>query len=62
MKIGFAQLNPIVGDLSGNFEKIVSAYEHLAAAGLTVRLPRLPGHGTTWREMNLAKRVAAKAA
>jgi carboxylesterase len=27
--------------------------EHLAAAGLTVRLPRLPGHGTTWREMNL---------
>ena len=26
--------------------------EHLAAAGYTVRLPRLPGHGTTWREMN----------
>lgn len=26
--------------------------EHLAAAGLTVRLPRLPGHGTTWQEMN----------
>jgi len=25
--------------------------EHLAAAGLTVSLPRLPGHGTTWREM-----------
>jgi len=22
--------------------------EHLAAAGLTVRLPRLPGHGTRW--------------
>ncbi|MGH8970454.1 MAG: alpha/beta hydrolase [Actinomycetes bacterium] len=27
--------------------------EHLAAAGLTVSLPRLPGHGTTWQEMNL---------
>jgi carboxylesterase len=27
--------------------------EHLAGAGLTVRLPRLPGHGTAWREMNL---------
>ena len=27
--------------------------EHLAAGGLTVRLPRLPGHGTSWREMNL---------
>jgi carboxylesterase len=26
--------------------------EHLAAAGFTVRLPRLPGHGTTWQEMN----------
>jgi carboxylesterase len=26
--------------------------EHLAAEGLTVSLPRLPGHGTTWQEMN----------
>ncbi len=26
--------------------------EHLAAAGLTVTLPRLPGHGTTWQEMS----------
>jgi carboxylesterase len=25
--------------------------EHLAAAGLTVSLPRLPGHGTTWQEL-----------
>src|SRR6266436_471358 len=33
MKIGFAQINPTVGDLSGNFEKIVRAYERLAAAG-----------------------------
>jgi NAD+ synthetase len=33
MKIGFAQINPIVGDLSGNFEKIAGAYERLAAAG-----------------------------
>ena len=33
MKIGFAQINPTVGDLSGNFEKIVAAYERLAAAG-----------------------------
>src|SRR6266446_10382807 len=33
MKIGFAQLNPTVGDLSGNFELILRAYERLAAAG-----------------------------
>src|SRR3989441_3289460 len=33
MKIGFAQLNPIVGDLRGNFEKIIQAYDRLSAAG-----------------------------
>ena len=33
MKVGFAQLNPTVGDLRGNFEKIVRAYDRLAAAG-----------------------------
>lgn len=26
--------------------------EHLAAAGYTVRLPLLPGHGTTWQDAN----------
>ena len=26
--------------------------EHLAAAGLSVLAPRLPGHGTTWQEMD----------
>lgn len=26
--------------------------EHLAAAGYTVRLPLLPGHGTHWRDLN----------
>jgi carboxylesterase len=27
--------------------------DHLAASGLTVRLPRLPGHGTRWQDCNL---------
>ena len=27
--------------------------EHLAAHGLRVELPRLPGHGTSWRELNV---------
>ena len=26
--------------------------EHLGAAGLSVRVPRLPGHGTAWQDMN----------
>lgn len=26
--------------------------EHLHSAGCTVSVPRLPGHGTTWQEMN----------
>jgi len=33
MKIGFAQLNPTVGDLRGNFEKIAHAYDRLVKAG-----------------------------
>ena len=33
MKIGFAQINPTVGDLMGNCDLIIHAYERLAAAG-----------------------------
>jgi predicted amidohydrolase len=33
MKIGFAQINPTVGDLKGNCELIISAYQRLACAG-----------------------------
>src|SRR6266704_319330 len=47
MKIGFAQINPTVGDLSGNFEKIIRSYERLAAAGAELVLtPELaiPGY------------------
>src|SRR5438270_7929465 len=33
MKIGFAQINTTVGDLSGNCELIIRAYQRLAVAG-----------------------------
>src|ERR1041385_1068389 len=33
MKIGFAQINPTIGDLRGNCELIALAYERLVAAG-----------------------------
>lgn len=29
--------------------------EHLAALGYAVEVPRLPGHGTTWQEMNTTR-------
>ena len=48
MKIGFAQLNPTVGDLRGNFEKIAQAYERLAAAGAELVLT--PELAITWYE------------
>jgi NAD+ synthase (glutamine-hydrolysing) len=47
MKIGFAQINATVGDLRGNFEKIVGAYDQLARAGADIVLtPELavPGY------------------
>ncbi len=33
MRIGIAQINPTVGDLRGNFDKILAAYQRLAADG-----------------------------
>ena len=47
MKIGFAQINPTVGDLRGNTDKILQAYERLDAAGADlVLMPELaiPGY------------------
>src|SRR5213594_4393899 len=42
MKIGFAQINPTVGDLRGNFELIIGAYKRLTAAGAElVLMPEL---------------------
>ena len=29
--------------------------QQLAAQGHTVRVPRLPGHGTRWQDMNLTR-------
>ena len=38
VKVGFAQINPTVGDFSGNAAKILEAYERLSAAGAEVVL------------------------
>ncbi len=42
----------LVHGFTGTPQSLRDWAEHHAAAGLTVRLPRLPGHGTTWQELN----------
>lgn len=37
---------------TGTPQSMLPVAAHLADAGYTVRLPRLPGHGTTWQELN----------
>lgn len=37
---------------TGSPQSLRAWAEHHAGAGLTVRLPRLPGHGTSWQELN----------
>lgn len=37
---------------TGNPSSLASWARHLADDGRTVRVPRLPGHGTTWQELN----------
>jgi len=57
MKIGFAQINPTVGDLRGNCELISRAYERLAAAGAELVLtPELAMTGYPPRDLVLKSR------
>ena len=37
---------------TGSPKSMIGWAKHLEAAGLRVLLPRLPGHGTTWQELN----------
>jgi len=57
MKIGFAQINPTVGDLRGNCELIAGAYERLAAAGAELVLtPELAMTGYPPQDLVLKSR------
>ena len=38
---------------TGTPTSMVEWARHLAAAGFTVAVPRLPGHGTTWQELSV---------
>lgn len=50
---GSADLGVLVcHGFTGSPQSVRPWAEHLADAGLTVRLPLLPGHGTTWQAMN----------
>jgi NAD+ synthase (glutamine-hydrolysing) len=57
MKIGFAQINPTVGDLRGNCDLITDAYERLAAAGAELVLtPELAMTGYPPQDLVLKSR------
>src|SRR6266403_66431 len=57
MKIGFAQINPTVGDLRGNCDLITRAYERLAAAGAELVLtPELAMTGYPPQDLVLKSR------
>jgi NAD+ synthase (glutamine-hydrolysing) len=57
MKIGFAQINPTVGDLRGNCELIIRAYERLTAAGAELVLtPELAMTGYPPQDLVLKSR------
>ena len=45
----------LVHGFTGSPQSLRPWGEHLAAAGLTVSLPRLPGHGTSWQEMAMTR-------
>src|SRR5881296_3596902 len=57
MKIGFAQINPTVGDLRGNCASVTRAYERLAAAGAELVLtPELAMTGYPPQDLVLKSR------
>lgn len=61
MKIGFAQINSTVGDLQGNFEKIVTAYDQLADAGADIVItPELAISGYPPQDLLFKSRFVAE--
>lgn len=60
MKIGLAQINTIVGDLKGNREKILSAYQRLCSDGADLVLfPELAVCGYPPRDLLFKRRFVA---
>lgn len=45
----------VVHGYTGTPQAVRPWAEHLVAAGFTVSLPRLPGHGTHWRDLNATR-------
>ncbi|MER8182606.1 alpha/beta fold hydrolase [Kitasatospora sp. NPDC094015] len=45
----------LVHGFTGSPQSLRPWADHLAAAGLTVSLPLLPGHGTRWQDMQLTR-------
>src|SRR5438105_11002451 len=62
MKVGFAQINLTVGDLRGNFEKIVQSYQRLEVAGADLILtPELAITGYPPQDLVFKSRIVPEA-
>jgi len=45
----------VIHGFTGSPKSMLPLAQRLASADMTVRLPRLPGHGTRWQDMNLTR-------
>ena len=45
----------VIHGFTGSPKSMLPLAQRLAKEGMTVRLPRLPGHGTRWQDMNLTR-------
>jgi carboxylesterase len=43
----------LIHGFTGSPQSMKDLGKHLAAAGIAVTCPRLPGHGTTWQDLNI---------
>ena len=45
----------VIHGFTGSPKSMLPLAQRLASEGMTVRLPRLPGHGTRWQDMNVTR-------
>lgn len=65
MRVGFAQINPTVGDIAGNAEKVLAAYRQLSAKGADIvvapelAIPGYPPQDLLFKSQFVPRNLAA---